>query len=86
MPMKYVRFKQIGYSHDVIFTFSNRVQHLQFVEQLGLDEVGVISAGFVREVDGQLECYGDSVSLERECIVDEDTLLLRRELECPIPV
>jgi hypothetical protein len=81
--MKYVRYKKIGMARDVMVTFDKRVQHRDFTQSLGKDEVGVISAGFVKHVDGELICYGESVSLQCKSL-EEDTALLNRALSHPL--
>tara|TARA_R110000772_G_C13290970_1_gene437980 strand:- start:223 stop:447 length:225 start_codon:yes stop_codon:yes gene_type:complete len=56
--MKYVRHKTKGM---FIFPDSQRVWHAHVGKFLGRE--GLVSAGFVRFVDGIPECYGDSESL-----------------------
>lgn len=82
MPLKYIRFKRVSNNRDTIVTFPYTVPHREMMKEMGRDQVGVRSAGFVQfdEDTGEPFCYGSSESIGVRAIEEEDTSLFKEQL------
>lgn len=77
--MKYIRMKRLDNVWDAFIIFPQRATHLGVARKLGLDSVGVISAGFVKiDESGNPVCYGKSVGL-RVSSREDDTPALQKQ-------
>lgn len=71
--MKYIRFQDIGF---VLFERSQ--QHAAVVKMFGRVLQDVVSAGQVVIMDGEVRCFGESMTLNCSSKKDEDSRLLSR--------
>ncbi len=55
--------------------FPKRLLHEEIADAVENREV--ISAGFVRQTDGKIECYGESLGLELSSRGEDDTILIQ---------
>lgn len=80
---KYVRFETLDGNEDVIVLIPNDIQHSELVNALRAKD-RVVSAGFVETSVSdnerfQVQCYGESLSLDIPSREEEDTRLLERQ-------
>jgi hypothetical protein len=75
--------KYIAYSTDLnemIIVFDTSISHSDMFRCLGVPLDDVLSAGFVRNDDSGLVCYGDSHSLKKASRARSDTELLKNAM------
>lgn len=75
--MKYIVLNTPSGESPVLFP---RAFMHRFVAEL-FPSMSVVSAGFVRSVNGEIECYGISTGLGLECRPGRDTALVERALQ-----
>jgi len=85
MSQKYIRLKEFNSNNDIILIFPNVINHSEYVSKLGYSSDDVISAGFIalnKTDKGNIvyKCYGESVSLRKKSIPEEDYYLINREI------
>lgn len=76
--MKYIVIDNGMYDAPIIFDVGTSHQEMAF--SLGGPLCNVISAGFVRHTSKGLECFGESVSLNKQSRQEEDSKLVNKML------